>query len=466
MINLYIHASHDGCVTAIKDGDILFHHQHDRFNRLKHTSIPSIDIIKELKKLGTVDKVYFTFFPRDHVVYLWQKTLERFKIVRKDTQMILDDKIHHLYHASCAKLFHPYADYFFIWDQHGAITKDGIEQETLYTSKFSKLYCNNRVDNYNIGFGERYAIATKLTGFFPLEDGKTMALAQYKKPGVAYFEQKRLEKKSVRLFKLLQSLHFNKNATVCLAGGVTQNVVNNSNLLKNIKDINLVACPFNGDFGLSLGAAAYHENLHLKYMPMKNIYLGLSADLNTDIFSKYKITRTSYREVSKLVTKDPVAIFQSKSEQGQRGLGNRSLLLDINAPNALKKMNEIKKREWYRPFACSILEEDASTWFNTKGKTSPYMMFVFKSKKPKLTKNVTCVNNTSRIQTVAFSQNFHFHNLLKTHKKFFKKPLLLNTSLNLPGHTLVESLSDLLYLFESTKLKYIYIPEKEILISK
>jgi len=463
MLNLYLHTSHDGSLTAVKDGDLLFHHQLDRFNKLKHSSVPSIDILKNLKR---ADKVYFTYYPKDNSTFFWKRVLERFKIIDKKTEIVLDEKIHHLYHASCAKLFFPYADYFFVWDQQGARSPHGIEQETLYTKNFDKIYSNNRVDNFNIGFGERYAIATRISGFYELEDGKTMALAQYKKPGAAYFEQKRLQINSLRLFKLLETLHFKKGSTVCLTGGVAQNVVNNSQLKNKLKDINLVACPFNGDFGISLGAAALYENFHKKYLPLKNIYTGLKTDLNLNMFNDYKITKTSFKEISKILTKDPVAIFQSMSEQGQRGLGNRSLLLDINAPNALKKINEIKKREWFRPFACSITEEDAGSWFDTKGMRSPYMMFVFKSRKPKLTKNVTCINNTSRIQTVAFSQNRYFHNLLRTHKKFYKKPLLLNTSLNLPGHTLVESLADLLHLFQTTKLKYIYLPEKETLISK
>ena len=164
--------------------------------------------------------------------------------------------------------------------------------------------------------------------------------------------------------------------------------------------------------------------------------------------------------------KEPVAIFQSLSEQGQRGLGNRSLLIDIKAPNALKKINKIKKREWFRPFSCSILEDEAHKWFHTKGKLSPYMMFVFKSKKASLTKPVCSVDNLSRIQTVAYSHNKHFHNLLLTNKRFYKRPLLLNTSLNLPGHVLVESLDDLLYMFINTDLKYIYLPEREIIIKK
>ncbi len=76
-----------------------------------------------------------------------------------------------------------------------------------------------------------------------------------------------------------------------------------------------------------------------------------------------------------------MAIFQSKSEQGQRGLGNRSLLMNPFDKSCQDKVNDIKKREWYRPFATSILEEDFDKWFETNGvKNSPFMMSVFKIK--------------------------------------------------------------------------------------
>tara|TARA_R110000744_G_scaffold120576_2_gene224640 strand:+ start:3196 stop:4599 length:1404 start_codon:yes stop_codon:yes gene_type:complete len=467
MSSLYIHGSHDGSVTLIDNKKIIFHHQIDRFNRFKHTASPSFKIFEELISLNKkIEKLFFTFYPKDHTVYFWQKYLTRLKIIGKSTKITYCTDSHHIFHASCAKLFYPKTDYFLVWDQQGSKKDSGIEQETLYTNKFNQVYSNSRIENSNIGLGERYAIATRLSGFNELEDGKTMALSQYKKPGVAFFEQKRLEKKSLHLLKTLEKLHFKKGDTVCLTGGVAQNIINNSNLQKKIKDINIVACPFNGDFGISLGAAAYYEDLHRVYIPLKNIYTGLKTELDLYRFNKYKQEKVTYHDVCKIMQKEPVAIFQSLSEQGQRGLGNRSLLIDIKAPNALKKINKIKKREWFRPFSCSILEDEAHKWFHTKGKLSPYMMFVFKSKKASLTKPVCSVDNLSRIQTVAYSHNKHFHNLLLTNKRFYKRPLLLNTSLNLPGHVLVESLDDLLYMFINTDLKYIYLPEREIIIKK
>jgi predicted NodU family carbamoyl transferase len=67
----------------------------------------------------------------------------------------------------------------------------------------------------------------------------------------------------------------------------------------------------------------------------------------------------TYEDIAKILLTDVVAIFQSRSEQGQRGLGNRSLLISPILKNSFDKLNKIKKREYYRPFACSVLQENA-----------------------------------------------------------------------------------------------------------
>ena len=166
--------------------------------------------------------------------------------------------------------------------------------------------------------------------------------------------------------------------------------------------------------------------------------------------------------------KEPVAIFQSRSEQGQRGLGNRSLLMNPTHKNAHDKLNEIKKREWFRPFACSILEEKASEWFNMTVNRSPHMMYVFDLKKEKdgILKAGLAINKKCRIQTVAKKDNLHYYNLIKSFEKITDIPVLLNTSLNLPGEVLVETIENMKELFIKSKLKYIYFPEINKLIKK
>ncbi len=199
------------------------------------------------------------------------------------------------------------------------------------------------------------------------------------------------------------------------------------------------------------------------------IYLGIPQNINTDLFLKYKIINVTPIEVAKILQNDVVAIFQSRSEQGQRGLGNRSLLISPLNSESHNKLNDIKKREWFRPFALSIKQEESHKWFDMLGlNESPYMMFVFKllENKRNIIKLGYAIDYSSRIQTVKKEQNLHFYNLLSAFENLTNVPILVNTSLNLPGEVLIETLYDLKELFENSNLKYIYLPEINKLISK
>ena len=166
---------------------------------------------------------------------------------------------------------------------------------------------------------------------------------------------------------------------------------------------------------------------------------------------------------------EPVAIYQGRSEQGPRALGNRSLLMNPAHRDAVKKVNDIKKREWYRPFTCSILNENFEEYFFANYNTTPYYMnFVYKVKQnqeDKL-KSVLSVDGYSRVQCVKAEHNTHYYNLIKTFNKMYGIPVLLNTSLNLPGMPVVESYEDLKNILLKSNLKYCFLPEHNILITK
>lgn len=97
---------------------------------------------------------------------------------------------------------------------------------------------------------------------------------------------------------------------------------------------------------------------------------------------------------------------------------------------------------------------------------SPYMMFVFKLKKLGILKAGISVDNHSRIQTVSDKNNLHYYNLIKSFYKLTNLPIIVNTSLNLPGEVLVETLYDLKIMFENSNLQYIYFPEIQTIIKK
>ena len=249
-----------------------------------------------------------------------------------------------------------------------------------------------------------------------------------------------------------------------LTGGCAQNILTNSEL-KNHLNCEILADPFNGDFGISLGSALHVAQS--KINPIKHICSGFDIDKNLGIFNEFKIKKNiSAHNVAKILQNEPIAIFSGKSEQGQRGLGFRSLLGNPLQEDILEKINKIKKREWYRPFACTVLKEKAHNFFDIKeNESSPYMMFAYKSKNESL-KNVCSVDGLSRIQTL--EKNFHldYYQLISEFEKLTNIPIVLNTSLNLPGHVLCEDYYDLYKIFKNSSLNYCWLSDEKKLICR
>lgn len=178
---------------------------------------------------------------------------------------------------------------------------------------------------------------------------------------------------------------------------------------------------------------------------------------------------TSIDEVTDLLMDGKIiAIFQGKSEVGPRALGNRSLLFDPRNPNAKEYVNEVKRRESFRPFAATILLEHAHEWFEMEGlKDSPFMMFSLKVKEDKkhLIPGVLHVDDTCRIQTLTREQNSHYYDLIWL---FYKKtgiPLVFNTSFNLAGETIVQSKADAYDVLRRSQIDYLYTPENKCIFS-
>lgn len=177
-----------------------------------------------------------------------------------------------------------------------------------------------------------------------------------------------------------------------------------------------------------------------------------------------------YSDVAQLLAdKKVVALFQGRSEAGPRALGNRSMLYTPTDPNGKEHVNVIKKREFFRPLAASILLEHAESWFDMIGiKESPYMTFSFTCKEDKksIIPCVIHVDGSCRIQTVTQEQNFHYYNLIKAFYDITGVPLILNTSLNLAGDPLVETIEDAFKTFTQSGIDYLYLPELQIIVSK
>ena len=159
-----------------------------------------------------------------------------------------------------------------------------------------------------------------------------------------------------------------------------------------------------------------------------------------------------------------VAIFQNESEWGPRALGNRSIMFDPRHPNAKNIVNTVKKREAYRPFACTVMLEHAEEYFDMlQLPESPWMSFAIQCK-PKALKDIPTLvhaDNTCRIQTVTEEQNPNYYNLIKVFYERTGVPIIFNTSFNLGGEAIVETVYDAIDTCNRSMINHLYIPEDQ-----
>ncbi len=159
-----------------------------------------------------------------------------------------------------------------------------------------------------------------------------------------------------------------------------------------------------------------------------------------------------------------VGMFQGAGEWGPRALGNRSILFDPTNLEAKQIVNNVKKREYYRPFAGSVMLEHAHDWFEMlQLKESPWMSFAIKAKDIAYEKVPTLVHadGTCRIQTVTEEQNKNYYNLIKGFYERTGVPIIFNTSFNLGGEALVETIEDAIDTCNRSEINYLYVPEDQ-----
>jgi carbamoyltransferase len=211
-------------------------------------------------------------------------------------------------------------------------------------------------------------------------------------------------------------------------GGCALNSKANTMLWNIFPDVWIMPNP--GDAGSSLGAAAAMYGKHLDW---HGPYLGY------DLGGEYP-TKAIFDEIMK---NKIAAVASGRAEYGPRALGNRSILADPRDPDIKDKVNLIKQRELFRPFAPVVMEEYASEWFEMDY-TSPYMQYTPKCLKPGLIPSVVHVDGTSRVQTVNRNQHPGLYDLLNLFYKETGVPILLNTSLNIKGQPLLNDEDDII----------------------
>ena len=216
-----------------------------------------------------------------------------------------------------------------------------------------------------------------------------------------------------------------KSKNLVVMGGCALNCKANSSATTYYDRVWIMPNP--GDAGSSIGAVLANKETHIKW---KDPYLGY------DIPGEYPVDDL-FREL-----KDTgiVGVANGRAEFGPRALGNRSLLADPRGKDMKDKVNKIKKRQKYRPFAPVILEEHAEKYFY--GDVGPYMQFTSKCRKADEFPAIVHVDGTSRVQTVNKNNNPGLRELLERWYAKTGCPMLLNTSLNIKGKPMVNDEKD------------------------
>jgi len=289
-----------------------------------------------------------------------------------------------------------------------------------------------------------------------------------KQANFAYTVQKEVQEKAIAL--VLKAIEMTGQKNVVLSGGYALNCTFNYELLKHLPaDVKLYVEPVANDAGVSLGSAKllWHSSTRdMTVRPQTSVYYGLEPELIVNAESQ----KVTYDDVAKLIEDgNIVALFQGKSEAGPRALGNRSILFDPRHPNGKEIVNTVKGREWFRPFAGTVLEEHAKEWFDLRGMdSSPFMTYAVNVNEDKRSTipAIVHVDGSCRIQTVSSEQNPHFYKLITAFYNRTNCPMLFNTSFNLSDEPMVETVDDALSTLRRSKIDYVYFPELEIIVKE
>jgi len=437
--------AHDASICILKDGAISSYKMEERFSRDKHDK--NYDKILDNLKDNHFDKIIITQHFLENHTYSLEKVKEKIQNLLYN-DLIIESERHHLYHAYSGFYNSGFDEAIcFSVDASGAILNNGdIEIESIYhlrknqeetklyqrTREFRTVKVNNSfwknissLDEKNLSVGEKFCKYSQLFGYNAIDGaGKIMGLAQYKshKEKLQYPYNSKEWKQKVDEANNLQR--------------DTQNHI--LSLIKKYTD----------ETGV-------------------NAYIGYKEE--TYDLSNLETTKVSYDDIVKLLLqKNVVALFQGKSEAGQRALGNRSLLFDPRVSNGKDIVNQIKRRENFRPFAGSVLQEEAHKWFNMLSlKESPYMQYAVDAYENAIEQVPAIIHadNTCRIQTVTQEQNQHFYSLISCFFKETGVPMLMNTSFNLGGEPLVETFDHAINTLKNSMIEYLYLPEIETLVT-
>jgi carbamoyltransferase len=469
---------HDAAATVInRQGDILFAGHSERYSKKKNDSNICKELMWQVWNYG-IDTVAYYERPIAKQIRQWYagQGIEWHKL---SVRSILEDQCrpfhlenvtlknynHHLSHAAAGFQTSPYdkatvvvIDAIGEWD---TISIWAAEYDGTGTATYRKLWGQR----YPHSIGLFYTAITQRVGLRPLDE-------EYILMGMAAYGNKHTASKFKQDFvsdewniKFTENLHtgvaddylqdhsdmdlaagaqqlveqlilnvmarakqFGWSNNLVYMGGVALNCAANARIGNYFENIWIMPNP--GDAGSSLGAAALAYGHRINWT---NAFLG------HDIPGRYPVNDI----LDELLARKIVGVASGRAEFGPRALGNRSLLADPRGSKIKEKVNEIKRRQQFRPFAPVILEELADTYFDMPCGfgDSRYMQSVARCRVPELFPAIIHHDGTSRVQTVP-RDGSGIRQLLEAWYELTGCPMLLNTSLNIRGEPMVNDRQD------------------------
>ena len=268
---------------------------------------------------------------------------------------------------------------------------------------------------------------------------------------------------------------------IVISGGISMNIKMNKVLSEMSELESLYVCASGGDESLSIGGCYFinEQKNNSPSIPLETMCIGfdISDDFESYNFDSYQ---DSY-EVNKLVTHydvaellrqgDIVGVIRGPAEFGARALGNRSIIANPALSSSVQRINEaIKNRDFWMPFALSIMEEHSDEFLvNPKGILSPFMTIGFDTKAENYEKIIAGTHPYDRsVRPQIVSQKFspEWHSLLSSFYCLAGVPALLNTSFNLHGEPIVNDINDAIKTFSLSGLDHLLIQDKVLLTKK
>ena len=240
-----------------------------------------------------------------------------------------------------------------------------------------------------------------------------------------------------------------KKVYLALSGGYALNCPTNTNIMHRFHFKGQLCCPCVNDGGISIGMALYYfykKNKRFRFH-LNSAFYG-SADTNLEYcLKKYSLyikdVFHGLEYIAEDILSEPIVWFEGRGEIGPRALGHRSLLANPARLDAKEKLNKYKQREWWRPVAPIIIEDELNNWF-IDAFPSPFMLnnFFVKKEKENLIKAVLHLDSSARVQTINKKDNPELFNVLNEVRKKTDIPIICNTSLNDKGEPIINSIEE------------------------